>query len=162
MQEGHAHLTDMTQLGFFVLDEADRMVQQGHFQVRLPCPAPLICFATIPHSILAVCTCPLSDCCSMLQNGPVAGESHYQLECLSCREMQYLMLYPLSARDNSCKPSILTLPDVRASFHSICFGSVSGCACIARNLPTDADALGSCCVIVKHSSPHYCGLQLVW
>ena len=40
MQEGHAHLTDMTHLGFFVLDEADRMVQQGHFQVRLPCPAP--------------------------------------------------------------------------------------------------------------------------
>ena len=37
MQEGHAHLTDMSSLTFFVLDEADRMVQQGHFQVR-PCP----------------------------------------------------------------------------------------------------------------------------
>ena len=33
MQEGHAHLTDMSSLTFFVLDEADRMVQQGHFQV---------------------------------------------------------------------------------------------------------------------------------
>jgi len=33
MQEGHAHLTDMSGLNFFVLDEADRMVQQGHFQV---------------------------------------------------------------------------------------------------------------------------------
>ena len=33
MQQGHAHLTDMAELSFFVLDEADRMVQQGHFQV---------------------------------------------------------------------------------------------------------------------------------
>ena len=33
MQQGHAHLTDMSELSFFVLDEADRMVQQGHFQV---------------------------------------------------------------------------------------------------------------------------------
>ncbi len=33
MQEGHAHLTDMSDLTFFVLDEADRMVQRGHFQV---------------------------------------------------------------------------------------------------------------------------------
>ena len=33
MQEGHAHLTDMSNLAFFVLDEADRMVQTGHFQV---------------------------------------------------------------------------------------------------------------------------------
>lgn len=40
MQEGHAHLTDMSCLGFFVLDEADRMVQQGHFQV-MPCLGPL-------------------------------------------------------------------------------------------------------------------------
>ncbi|DBB02933.1 TPA: hypothetical protein ACH3X1_013532 [Trebouxia sp. C0004] len=32
MQEGHAHLTDTSGLNFFVLDEADRMVQQGHFQ----------------------------------------------------------------------------------------------------------------------------------
>lgn len=38
MQEGHAHLTDMSNLTFFVLDEADRMVQQGHFQV-MPCLA---------------------------------------------------------------------------------------------------------------------------
>lgn len=38
MQEGHAHLTNMSNLAFFVLDEADRMVQQGHFQV-MPCPA---------------------------------------------------------------------------------------------------------------------------
>ena len=40
MQEGRAHLTDMSCLGFFVLDEADRMVQQGHFQV-MPCLGPL-------------------------------------------------------------------------------------------------------------------------
>ena len=40
MQAGHAHLTDMSQLSFFVLDEADRMVQQGHFQVQ-PCPLPM-------------------------------------------------------------------------------------------------------------------------
>ena len=33
MQEGHTHLTDMSNLAFFVLDEADRMVQTGHFQV---------------------------------------------------------------------------------------------------------------------------------
>lgn len=28
-----AHLSDMSQLSFLVLDEADRMVQQGHYQV---------------------------------------------------------------------------------------------------------------------------------
>lgn len=39
MQEGHAHLTDMSNLVFFVLDEADRMVQTGHFQV-LHCLMP--------------------------------------------------------------------------------------------------------------------------
>lgn len=33
MREGDAHLTDMSQLSFLVLDEADRMVQQGHFEV---------------------------------------------------------------------------------------------------------------------------------
>ena len=37
MQEGSgpgAHLTQLAHLDFLVLDEADRMVQQGHFQVR--------------------------------------------------------------------------------------------------------------------------------
>ena len=41
MQEGHAHLTDMSNLAFFVLDEADRMVQTGHFQV-------LHCLVSLP------------------------------------------------------------------------------------------------------------------
>lgn len=33
MREGNAHLTDLSHLAFLVLDEADKMVQQGHFQV---------------------------------------------------------------------------------------------------------------------------------
>lgn len=45
MQEGHAHLTDMSGLNFFVLDEADRMVQQGHFQVTTVHALILLCFA---------------------------------------------------------------------------------------------------------------------
>ncbi len=45
MQEGHAHLTDMSGLNFFVLDEADRMVQQGHFQVTTVHALMLLCFA---------------------------------------------------------------------------------------------------------------------
>ena len=45
MQEGHAHLTDMSGLNFFVLDEADRMVQQGHFQVIPVHALILLCFA---------------------------------------------------------------------------------------------------------------------
>jgi len=45
MQEGHAHLTDMSGLNFFVLDEADRMVQQGHFQVTTVNAPILLCFA---------------------------------------------------------------------------------------------------------------------
>ena len=33
--EGHnAHLAKLSGLSFLVIDEADRMVQQGHFQVR--------------------------------------------------------------------------------------------------------------------------------
>ncbi|GAX73897.1 hypothetical protein CEUSTIGMA_g1347.t1 [Chlamydomonas eustigma] len=32
MREGHSHLTDLSHLSFLVLDEADKMVQQGHFQ----------------------------------------------------------------------------------------------------------------------------------
>ena len=36
MRGGHAHLTALGGLRFLVLDEADRMVQKGHFQVT-PC-----------------------------------------------------------------------------------------------------------------------------
>jgi len=32
IREGHAHVNDMSSLKFLVLDEADRMVQQGHYQ----------------------------------------------------------------------------------------------------------------------------------
>ncbi|KAK9811744.1 hypothetical protein WJX72_009411 [[Myrmecia] bisecta] len=32
MRDGHKHLTQLQALSFLVLDEADRMVQQGHFQ----------------------------------------------------------------------------------------------------------------------------------
>ena len=31
MQSGHEHLTELSALSFFVLDEADRMVERGHF-----------------------------------------------------------------------------------------------------------------------------------
>lgn len=31
MQSGAAHLTDFSRLAFLVIDEADRMVQQGHY-----------------------------------------------------------------------------------------------------------------------------------
>lgn len=34
MRDGQEHLTDLAGLSFLVLDEADRMLQQGHFQVR--------------------------------------------------------------------------------------------------------------------------------
>lgn len=33
MRDGQEHLTDLAGLSFLVLDEADRMLQQGHFQV---------------------------------------------------------------------------------------------------------------------------------
>lgn len=33
MQQHHSHLTDMRALSFLVLDEADHMVQLGHFKV---------------------------------------------------------------------------------------------------------------------------------
>ena len=33
MREGHGHLADLSGLCCLVLDEADRMMQQGHFQV---------------------------------------------------------------------------------------------------------------------------------
>ena len=33
MREGDPHLSNMSALSFLVLDEADRMVQQGHFEV---------------------------------------------------------------------------------------------------------------------------------
>jgi len=33
MRDGAGHLTDMSRLSFLVLDEADRMVQQGHYEV---------------------------------------------------------------------------------------------------------------------------------
>ena len=48
MQEGHAQLTDMCGLVFLVLDEADRMVQQGHFQV----PPSLL-----PSALLLIACC---------------------------------------------------------------------------------------------------------
>ena len=31
LQEGHPHLCSLQQLQFFVLDEADRMIEHGHF-----------------------------------------------------------------------------------------------------------------------------------
>ena len=34
MRGGEAHLSTLDGLSHIVLDEADRMVQQGHFQVR--------------------------------------------------------------------------------------------------------------------------------
>ena len=34
MRDGEPHLADLRSLAFLVLDEADRMVQQGHFQVK--------------------------------------------------------------------------------------------------------------------------------
>lgn len=34
MRGGEPHLADLRQLSFLVLDEADRMVQQGHYQVH--------------------------------------------------------------------------------------------------------------------------------
>ena len=52
MQEGHAHLTDMSGLAFFVLDEADRMVQQGHFQVM---PFPVHVTFILFHSLKSKC-----------------------------------------------------------------------------------------------------------
>lgn len=37
MSSGEPHLSNLRSLSFLVLDEADRMVQQGHFQVRPAC-----------------------------------------------------------------------------------------------------------------------------
>lgn len=34
MRDGQPHVSDLDALRFCVLDEADRMVQQGHFQVQ--------------------------------------------------------------------------------------------------------------------------------
>ena len=39
MRDGAEHLTDMSDLSFLVLDEADRMVQQGHYEVLFSAPA---------------------------------------------------------------------------------------------------------------------------
>jgi superfamily II DNA/RNA helicase len=39
MRDGAEHLTDMRHLSFLVLDEADRMVQQGHYEVSPPPPS---------------------------------------------------------------------------------------------------------------------------
>ncbi len=36
IRAGQAHLCDLSHLSFLVMDEADRMVQQGHFQVGAP------------------------------------------------------------------------------------------------------------------------------
>ena len=38
MRLGEPHLADLSRVAFLVLDEADRMVQQGHFQVRPQLP----------------------------------------------------------------------------------------------------------------------------
>ena len=38
---GEPHLADLSRVCFLVLDEADRMVQQGHFQVPIPGSFPL-------------------------------------------------------------------------------------------------------------------------
>ena len=40
MRGGAEHLTDLQDLSFLVLDEADRMVQQGHYEV-IPRPTQL-------------------------------------------------------------------------------------------------------------------------
>ncbi len=37
MQQGHQHLVDFSQLSHFVLDEADHMLQLGHFKVCCVC-----------------------------------------------------------------------------------------------------------------------------
>ena len=34
MRDGHQHLTQLDDLSFITLDEADRMVQQGHYEVH--------------------------------------------------------------------------------------------------------------------------------
>lgn len=69
MQEGHAHLTDMSGLNFFVLDEADRMVQQGHFQVITVPALMLLCFAHSTalsiHSVLLVSHGAAKGCLSI-------------------------------------------------------------------------------------------------
>ncbi len=56
MRDGQEHLTDMTGLSFLVLDEADRMLQQGHFQVR-PCYHSRICLITLraSHNVQTTC-----------------------------------------------------------------------------------------------------------
>lgn len=42
MRLGEPHLADLAHVSFLVLDEADRMVQQGHFQVLDPVPGLLL------------------------------------------------------------------------------------------------------------------------
>lgn len=69
MQQGHAHLTDMSELSFFVLDEADRMVQQGHFQVTFACTCLHIAVKGFCCS-----TCTASMC------GPSSGRSLQKLQ----------------------------------------------------------------------------------
>jgi superfamily II DNA/RNA helicase len=41
MRLGEPHLADLSRVAFLVLDEADRMVQQGHFQVNNQPQEPL-------------------------------------------------------------------------------------------------------------------------
>ena len=43
MRGGHAHLTALQGLRFLVLDEADRMVQKGHFQVGPGALGSILC-----------------------------------------------------------------------------------------------------------------------
>lgn len=40
MRLGEPHLAELSELSFLVLDEADRMVQQGHYQVTVYSHAP--------------------------------------------------------------------------------------------------------------------------
>lgn len=76
MQEGHAHLTDMSGLNFFVLDEADRMVQQGHFQVTTVHAFILLCFAHITAlSMLGISTA---------LHGASKDMSKHSISCITC------------------------------------------------------------------------------
>ena len=48
---GEPHLADLSRVGFLVLDEADRMAQQGHFQVPVLALSFCICWGMLggPH-----------------------------------------------------------------------------------------------------------------
>lgn len=94
MQEGHAHLTDMSNLAFFVLDEADRMVQTGHFQV-LPWLMPSTTSWTNVTDLLI-----LLLSCSVQRLNPL----HWYHS--NCHCDVGLHLYSCSTTSRSCKPLI--------------------------------------------------------